>query len=364
MPCRRMLLLTFLVAFVAPLTAQEEGTDATTEAAEIPPLFASDDLIEVTIEGPLSGIFKERDRDEREEVDAVFRFTSPEGIEHAFDIQLRLRGFFRAQRSTCKFPPIRVNFKKSQVRHTLFHSQDKLKLVTHCHDRRPEYEQYLLHEYLVYRTYNLFTDYSFRARLMRVTYVDTDGKFDPTTKYAFFIEDEEALAKRNGFKVLRPPVVDPMQLDRKTLALYEIFQFFIGNTDWSTFFPKQGERECCHNGRLIGDAEDWFVVSVPYDFDWSGVINTPYAEPAPVLGIKSVRERRFWGYCRPPQEMEPVFEMFHQKRQEIYDLYRNQPDFDPARAEETIAYFDEFYEIIEDDEQVMEQMVGKCRGPK
>jgi hypothetical protein len=250
------------------------------------------------------------------------------------------------------------------VENTLFDGQDKLKLVTHCQDKKPEYEQYVLHEYLVYRTYNLFTDYSFRARLMRVTYVDSDGSFDPTTKYAFFIEDEDALAERNGFEVITPPVVDPMQLDRKTLALYEVFQFFIGNTDWSTFFPKQGERECCHNGKLIGTTKPWFVVAVPYDFDWSGVINTPYAEPSPVLGIKSVRERRFWGYCRPPQEFEPVFEMFREKREEIYDLYRNQPDFDPVRAQETIAYFDEFYKIIDDDKQVMEQMVGKCRGPK
>lgn len=357
---RRVLLLALFLPCVPALSAQEPDE---ADSAEVAPLFASNDILDITIEGPLSRVFKERD-EEREEVAAVLRYTGPDGIQQAFDVQLRLRGFFRAQKSTCKVPPIRVNFKKSQVRHTLFHGQDKLKLVTHCQDDDPEYVQYVLHEYLVYRTYNLVTDYSLRARLLRVQYVDTDGRRKPMTQYAFLIEDADAMAERNGYEVLLPPVMDPMQLDRKSLALFEVFQFFIGNTDWDTFFPKQGEPACCHNGILIGDAHDWFVAPVGYDFDWSGVVNTRYAKPAPVLGIKSVRERRFWGYCRPPQELQAASAIFREKRQEIYDLYRNQPDLDPQRVQATIDYFDEFYSIIDDDKQVMEQMVGKCRGPK
>ena len=70
-------------------------------------------------------------------------------------------------------------------------------MVRHCRDGDDD-EQNLLEEYLVYRSYNLLTDESFRVRLARITYADGEDDDDPVVRYAFFIEEAEAIAERLG----------------------------------------------------------------------------------------------------------------------------------------------------------------------
>lgn len=120
------------------------------------------------------------------------------------EVQIRPRGKFRLQRSTCSFPNIRLDFKKNQVENTVFQDQDRLKLVAHCQTNREEYQQQTLLDYLIYRSLNLLTDPSFRVRLAQITYVDTEEDDAPLTRYAFFIEDEDRMADRNGWRVPEP----------------------------------------------------------------------------------------------------------------------------------------------------------------
>ncbi len=326
------------------------------------PLFTSHDVVSITIEGPLDRVFKERDEDEKESFDAVL-WHHAAGIDEAYDIALRTRGHFRLRPSTCDFPPLRVNFKRSQVEGTVFAGQNKIKMVTHCQDRRDEYEQYVLQEYLIYRTFNLLSDQGFRVRLARITYVDTDGKRDTLTKYAFFIEDDDAMAERNGWDVLEVPNVLPSQMQQEPLVLVELFQFMIGNTDWDAFVGERGD-VCCHNGLLIGSVREFVVIPVPYDFDFAGLIWTRYATPDPRLRVRNVRQRLFRGICRQREELEAAFPLFHEQREAIYDLYRSQPDLDSKRLEDTIEYLDEFYEIIGDPRKVEREMLNKCREPE
>ncbi len=340
--------------------AAQEPVDPIRSAAA--PLFSSHDVLDLTLVGPLDQVFRERDQDDPEAFAAELRWRSADGAEASYDVSLRTRGQFRLQPRTCGFPPLRVNFKKSAVEGTLFEGQDKVKLVTHCQDKRDEYEQYVLQEYLIYRMYNLFTEESFRVRLARLTYVDTEEKRDSLTRYAFFIEDEEAMAARNGYEVLEVPQVPPSQLIRERLIQFELFQYLIGNTDFDPFNKEPDDESCCHNAVLIGSMLDMVALPVPYDFDWSGVISARYARPDSRLGIRSVRQRRFWGVCRPREEWEAEFPVFHERREAIYDLFRSQPDLDPDRLEDSLEYFDEFYEIIGDERKVGREIVSMCRG--
>ncbi|MBE0591176.1 MAG: hypothetical protein IH616_02100 [Gemmatimonadales bacterium] len=353
-----MLLSAVAGAFgVESLAGQEVAAVSDTASG---PLFASDELIELTIEAPLGRLVKDRG-DEKESFPGVVRYMTREGGEVALDVGLRTRGNFRLRPKTCGFPPLRVDVKKSAGRGTLFEGQSRLKLVTHCQDGRAEYEQFVLQEYLIYRIYGLLTPRSFRVRLARITYLDSDGKRDPLTRYGFFVEREEAMAARNGWEVLKVPVVPPDQMQQEDLARFEVFQFFIGNTDFEPFQPAEGAEFCCHNAVLIGSIPDGVVVPVPYDFDWSGVISAPYARPQAILGIRSVRERRYWGVCRPREALDAVFPDFVARRDAIAELVRSQPGLDPKRLERTLEYFGEFYEIIGDARKVTREMEDQCR---
>jgi hypothetical protein len=175
----------------------------------------------------------------------------------------------------------------------------------------------------------------------------------------FFLEPFDMVAARYGWEVLEVPAVAPSSHDRFGLALVELFQFLIGNTDWSPF-QKSTKGSCCHNGKLIGTMVGP-VILLPYDFDWSGVISAPYARPDPKVGVSHVRQRRYWGICREREEFAPVFDLFNVQRVEIYDLWRGQVGLDPRRLERTLEYLDEFYEIINDTGKTKREILFKCR---
>jgi hypothetical protein len=200
------------------------------------------------------------------------------------------------------------------------------------------------------------------VRLARVTYVDTEAKRDSLTRYAFFIEDRDAMAARNGYEVLDIPQIPPSQVAQRELLLLELFQYLIGNTDFDPFRNESADEACCHNTVLIGSVEDLVVIPVPYDFDWAGLVSARYAKPAEMLGIRSVRDRRFWGVCRPLEQWQAAFPLFQERRDTIYAMFRTQPDLDPERLEESLEYFDEFFEIIEDAGRVRREIESECRG--
>ncbi len=357
---RPVLVLAATLLLVSPLAAQREVTvDSLRRIAQTVPLFASHDVIELRIEAPFTTIFKDRDQDS-EYHPGVLAYVDESGDSVVLDIRAKTRGSFRLKRRTCGFPNLHVNFRRGQVDSTLFAGQNRVAIVAHCQDDKPEYEQFTLQEYLIYRTFNLLTDKSIRVRLVRSTYVDTDGERETVTKYMFILEPYEMVAARFAWQVLEVPAVPPRELDRFSLPLVDVFQYMIGNTDWS-MFQKSTDGNCCHNGKLIGTMSGP-VIPLPYDFDWSGVISAPYAKPAPDVGVSHVRQRRYWGICRPDEEFAPVFELFNDRRSEIYDLWRRQEGLEESRLERTIEYFDEFYEIINDSGKTKREIVMKCRN--
>jgi len=350
-----------------PAVAQQYGsalagalTDSTTAA-----LFASQELLTLTIDAPLETIFHERGQKSTEYA-GVLSYENPRGESVDIPVDLRTRGKTRLQASVCEFPPLRLDFSTNDVDGTIFASQDKLKLVTHCQDNRSEHEQYVLQEYLIYRSYNVLTDVSFKVRLARVTYIDTDRERDTLTRYAFLIEDEEQLAARNGWGVVRVPRIPPDAIDPLQLSLLEIFQYMIGNTDWSAFMKEQDRLECCHNTKPIGDAATGPVFPVPYDFDITGVVSTRYAnrlfrENLDRMGLRSVRERLYKGRCASQPYLEHTFRVFNEKRDEIYGLYRDQEGLEADILEKSLEYLDEFYEIINDPVKVRREISRNCR---
>jgi len=343
-----------LLGFSAAVAQEPESV-----ASQAGILFESDEMLELTIEAPLRTIFREREQ-ESDYHDAMLRYQGIDGAEVVLDIELKTRGKFRLERSTCNFPPLRVNIKTSQAENTVFSGEDKLKLVTHCQNGRSEYEQYVLQEYLVYKIYNLLSDMSFRVRLASVTYVDTDDDNETLTRFGFFIEDEDNVALRSGWDALAVLQVPPDVYDQTELNLVEVFEYLIGNTDWDAFRNAPDEDACCHNVKVVGDMLGP-VFPIPYDFDFAGIVNARYATPDPSLRLRNVRERQYRGICRPREEIDETLRVFMDSKDAIYSLYRNQVGLEERTLEKSLEYLDEFYEIIEDPGKVRSRIERDCR---
>ena len=194
----------------------------------------------------------------------------------------------------CDFVPLRVEFPKQETAGTPFEGQTALKLGTHCRGDKV-YENYTLREYLTYRLFNMMTPLSFRARLGRATYVDATTKKTVATRYSIFIEHENEVARRFGGRIVELPRIVFTDLDAPTLTRMMMFEYMIGNTDFSIW--------ALHNVRIVQDRARR-LYPVPYDFDLSGFVHAPYASPDPRIGIRSVLDRLYRGPCRTTDEFE------------------------------------------------------------
>jgi len=359
----RLLSVFFVAGALCPRILPAQETEYPTEkeilAAESAPLFNADDVLAITLTADFHTIRREdRSDEDSEERPAVMEWVNPDGTTEGQDIQIQTRGNFRLSTRNCDFPPLRLNVKKGAVEGTLFEGQDKIKLVVACKLGQDYWEQYVLAEYLVYRMLNVLTPLSFRARLARVTYVDESGEDDTFTRYAFLLEDDSDMASRNGGikQDWQGGQLNPALLDRDYAILVEFFQYMIGNTDWS------GAE--MHNMELFRRS-DGPPSAVPFDFDFSGIIDTRYAVPDRTLPIRSVRQRLFRGFCpdqlnRTPEQYQAVVALFQEEKDALYDLWRNQVDLNRDRLEDTLDYLDDFYEILGDPDRIQSYMLDQC----
>jgi hypothetical protein len=173
-------------------------------------------------------------------------------------------------------------------------------------------DEYVIREWLAYRIYNLVTPQSFRARLVTIELNDTKKKKITPPFYGMLLEEEQQMAKRNQ-DVLIKREVRPEQTEPAAFIKMAVFQYLIGNTDWSVQYQ---------NTKLIAADSNAVPVAVPYDFDQSGVVNTPYAKPAEELQMNSVRERRYRGYCMEDMKrFDEAIALYNRIKTGIYKLY-------------------------------------------
>ena len=359
LPFRTRFLLSCLVLAGIPaageLRAQEEVlTEAEiaqrAEQAENAPLFQSDEALAITLRTDIDWLRDERN--DSVEVDGTVTVVHPDGSSEEVPVEVRARGNFRREKRNCNFPPLRLDFPTRRVEGTVFEGQDKLKLVTPCHDSRDSYQQYVLQEYLAYRVYELLTPVAFRVRLVHVTYEDVNGEYDTRTKTAFLIEDEEQMAWRNHGQYEEWNQFHPYNTDDEQSGLFSLFQYMIGNTDWSSFQ--------FHNAKLVRLEGGRYMV-VPYDFDFSGVVDARYATPDPSLPIRDVRQRLFRGFCRPNVDQAALIARFNAIRDDVWALYQGMEELEEGEMDDSLEYYEEFYETINDEGRYERRVVRACR---
>jgi len=340
-----------LAAALALLMAQPSPVAA---KDEIKPLFADEDSpIQITISGPIRTLVRKA----KSSTDPYPATLALDGA--SYPIELSARGFSR-RTENCRFPPLRVTFTGKPGKQSLFKGQHKLKLVVHCRDDN-RYEQLVLREYAAYRLYNILTPDSFRVRLAQVTYMDGDKQV--AHRWAFFIEDVGDVAKRMGGKELQLSRVPSSSLIPEAAARTALFQYMIANADWAMLAGPEG-KDCCHNSKLVGAdarvAKD--LTPVPYDFDYTGLVDAPYAAPSVAMGVSSVRKRRYWGLCGDNAEVLKLAPGFLAARPKMEAEIRSIPGLDERSRDDMIKYLGGFFEDIATPEKVQKNLLKDCRG--
>jgi len=334
-----------LVAYTLPAAAQQEAE----------PLFQSNSTVDIQLSTPWRDVQR---GDEDESWPASLTWTDENGQQSTLELTVEQRGKSRLEK--CSVPPIKLKFDKRVKVEGLFYQQKSLKLVTHC--KNPEkWQQYYILEMLVYRIYNLVTDYSFRVRPFEITYYDTERDKAEDPRFAFVIEDDKAVARRHGLEKLKIKKTTPARLDPVEASRLALFQMMVGNVDWSPIIgPDDG---CCHNVKLIGlDPETDPIIAIPYDFDATGLVDAPYAEPNAFLPVKSVRDRLYRGYCAHNATLGQARSELISLRTEILALFDNESRLNKRSRKKALKYIESFYELLNSDSEFEEDVVSQCRG--
>jgi len=326
-------------------------------AAEPHPLFAADETIRLTIRGPVGAIRRAAER-ETDAHDATLVLAGPAPESHA--IRLSARGLSRRRRDVCTFPPLRIEFVANPGATSFFRGQRRLKLVTHC-QQSDSFQQHLLLEYAAYRLLNLLSPRSLRVRLAAIDYAEGGASAPFVSRLGFLIEDVDDAARRNGLVEIETGNIAAGRLSPGDAARAALFMYMIGNLDWSMVAGPAGD-SCCHNFKLLGAAAGATggLIPIPYDFDYSGLVDAPYAVPPDQVSVASVRTRRYRGYCAHNAEAQAAAAEFRAARATLLAVPGAIPGLSARNRDRAVAYLSRFFDDIGDARAVSSNLLGTC----
>ena len=321
-------------------------------AAERAGLFAAHEPIAIELSMDMRELCRGTPSGGCEDTPAQLTYTGGDGTERRIDIRVRPRGKWRNEAGNCAVPPLFVFFVDgSATTGTPFEGETMLPLTTHCRERPTSYEQYVFKEYLAYRIYNALTERSLRVRLARITYRDTGRRERVVERHGFFTEHFESFAAREAMALADADEFDVAEADARELATMTLFEYLIGNTDWSA--------RAGHNVAHFRDAGG-AVRAVAYDFDFAGLVDASYAGPPPQLPIRSVKQRLYRGYCHPGLDWAGLFGEFQDRRSDIEALIEQAPGLEIEHRDEVRDYVADFFAIIDSPEERQERIVDAC----
>ncbi|MBU1012343.1 MAG: hypothetical protein KKG99_05010 [Bacteroidetes bacterium] len=324
---------------------------AQTQTGAVLPLFQSESMIQLKLRADFNQVFA--NSDDKTYFPATLTWDDVTSHRKEFEIEIRTRGTSRRMPDICAFTPLRLRFSEDGLSNTIFEGQKAIKLVTHC-NKAAVYEQNTIIEYLIYKAFNLLTDSSFKVRPAMINYVYNDRKNDSIQRFAFFIEREMHVAKRLNGVELDSVKIHTIRLNPYHTCLMDMFQFMIGNTDYSTYE--------LHNVIILKDEEQKLPgIAIPYDFDWSGMVSAYYAKPNSILKTQTVQERVYRGFKKPIEIINTNIQLFNSRKKEIYDLFNNFELLKKSEKKRIIKYLDEFYQIINHDKQVGRVFIENAR---
>ncbi len=291
----------------------------------------------------------EKNKSEKAYIAGEVDVKTPHGDSLRLDAKVRTRGHMRLD--ICSFPPIKIKLDKSELKHNSLSSLNEFDLTHHCHEG-DQYDQYLLREYMAYKLYELISPYHFHVQLLRLHYENPLGQEAHETSYAFLVEDPEELISRLNSKLNKNSLISSSAIEKLPYLKMCLFEFMIGNTDW--FLPLR------HNLEFIGVPNIRLLITVPYDFDYSGLVDAPYAAPHESLKLPSVLIRYYQGWCQTEEEVNDALQVFRDHKEEILSMPDHIQGFNEHSIKQTKAYLQDFFDIIENPKKLQNQIVKHC----
>jgi len=312
-------------------------------------LFDSEETLEIRLEGEIETLLEDRGNDPSFQIMKLH--VQNTNAEESLNLRVKVRGNFRRLKENCKTPPLKFNFKKHMApEQSLFAGQPELKLVVPCQG-----EEYVVREYLTYKLYNLFTEYSFNTRLVRLTFDDTERNQITDPQYGFLIEDKHVLAARSKASLIERENLRPEIVQQEHFLRMSVFAYMIGNTDWSVQF--------LHNMEMLFLNSEKIYVTVPYDFDLVGLVSSPYARPEPALKLRSVRDRVYRGYCMEDlSALNPTFAQFQELKPEVYSIISENNLLDESYKIFATEYLDDFYDTLDNPRKAEREFSYPCKS--
>jgi hypothetical protein len=334
-------MLLFLACVSRGVSVGAEGT-----------LFADDEVLDLTIQAPFTRLMRQAGG--APDVSGSLELSDGTSV----PVSLNKYGISRLRE--CDLASLQITVEAEAAHGTLFEGRKILRLVTPCR-LRGDYDKYTMLEYLVYRSYAVIADPALRTRLVQVQFHDSEKPDRGRSGYAFFIEDIGQAAARRGQVWLDIQSQRISDLDAAQVTVMTLFQYMVGNTDWSAFMARANDR-CCHNVAVFGQEGVHLNTVVPFDFDQTGMVNPPYAAPPDAsLGIRRVTDRRYRGLCEHNHELPGAITVFNEKRPQLEALFRRTDLPYLKDREGGLKYIGEFYETINDPRKLQKSILRYCR---
>lgn len=263
--------------------------------------------------------------------------------------KLRTRGHMRLD--ICSFPPLKLKINKDDLHAHNLSEWNEIDIVNHCHDT-DGHNQLVLKEYLAYKLWELVSPHYFRTQLIRLHYINPDGTEEHEDAYAFLVEHPEELCHRLNARRINTKVISQAAIEKTPFLKATLFQFMIGNTDW--YIPTR------HNLEFLGIPGNKFLVTIPYDFDYSGMVNASYAAAHESLGLSSVTVRFYQGWCHTEEEVREQLKIFLEQKENILAMPGKIEGMNEKTIKECVNYLQGFFDVIENPKKLENQVLKHC----
>lgn len=342
----------FLICSITWFSGYTQHVDKKGNTHEVTPLFKDEKLLKIHLIYSKENMLV--NTNDSTYLKSELSYEKEDGILVSIETEIRARGNYR--KSNCYYLPLRLKIHKEDSHGTIFQEDRKLKVVLPCLNSSRSNDD-VLKEFLAYKIYQLISPYHFDTKLLSVQLTEEKkGKKIDHDLIGIFIQDDKKTASINHGNLIKRHI-HPNNQDPMSSARNAMFQFMIGNTDYSITYQ--------HNEKLF--YIDDKIVPIPYDFDMSGLVNASYAVVSAInnktLPITKVTDRLYRGFDRDDEIIEQIRNEFLFYENDIYtlmDQYKNYFKY-PKEFTECKSYVESFYKILKDDKKFEKRILKNER---
>ena len=308
------------------------STPQWSEGQSIFDYFKASDFTKLTIKSDFDQFITKGRKIELDQP-ASLELRNETGASFSAEIEIEPRGKFR--RMNCDIPPMKLKFSKSFLSENGFNPNfKKYKLVTECKEGGGDA---VLREYWAYKLYNQITEKSFRVHMVELTLIDVNTQ-NEWNLYAFIIESNNQLEERIGSEFEEVYGLNKNSLDSKDYCTTVLFQYMVGNTDWLL--------ETNKNLKVVKKVESDKYMIIPYDFDFTGMVNANYAVPNINFKQRNVKQRIVTNKISNGKCLAAVGAQFMSIFGDKQWIFENDEHLSPESKEEMTEYLNEFVKLL------------------